>query len=264
VTTNINCTDCQDRLAEFALDELDARASEEVSAHLAGGCAECNRQLTELVESLALVAEAVPRVNAPASVGREVFARIAAERDGVRIAASEPSNSRQKAWLTLAASLAAATTGVAVWLNRPTPEPTTIVAGWAEVEQRILAAQQDPQPQPRLHLRFVSRETNVAPDVQVTGEVIEDQLAHQLHVYIQDLPPIAADREFRLWLVMSDGGYVPAGSIRADAAGNASALIDLPSAGGATIAIGLSDESVSAPQTPSPNLLQAPLDQATQ
>jgi hypothetical protein len=26
----------------------------------------------------------------------------------------------------------------------------------------------------------------------------------------------------------------------------------------------LSDESVSAPQTPSPNLLQAPLDQATQ
>jgi hypothetical protein len=262
VTANINCTDCQDRLAEFALDELDARASEEVSAHLAGGCAECNRQLAELVESLALVAEAVPRVNAPASVGREVFARIAAERDGVRTAASEASNSRQKAWLALAASLAAAVAGVAVWLNRPTP--TTVVAGWAQVEQRILAAQQDPQPQSRLQLRFVSRETNVAPDVQVTGEVIEDQLAHQLHVYIQDLPPLAADREFRLWLVMSDGGYVPAGSIRADAEGNASALIDLPSAGGATIAIGLSDESVSAPQTPSPNLLQAPLDQATQ
>lgn len=84
-------------------------------------------------------------------------------------------------------------------------------------------------------------------------------MAHQCHVFIQNLPLPAADREYRLWFALADGGYLSAGSVQPDADGNVNTLLELPTSGAAMIGFGVSSESASDPNKPSPDLLVAPL-----
>ena len=204
------------------------------------------------------MAQTVPQAAPHAQLERELFARVAAGQSQVPNVASVNRQVPLSSWIAGAAALAATLACVAFWLSRPSPQ-STVAGGWAELDRRILAAQQAQQPLPRAQLKFVSRQSDVTTDAPVFGHVVEDRLAHQCHVFIENLPPLAADREYRLWFALADGSYVPAGSVQPDGDGNVSALLELPTAGAATIALGVSSESVSDPDKPSPDLLLAPL-----
>jgi hypothetical protein len=246
-----DCNWCQARLDEFALDELAAGDRAQVAAHLESGCAQCNEQLAELVETFAALSRSLPQIELPARIERELMSRIAATRSELPVIDRAAPPPRSRKWLAAAAGLAASVAAAAYWINRTPPQPSFVV-GWAELEQRIRAAQQAQQLILGPQLRFVSRGDDLAPDTDVAGVVVEDRLAHQCHVYVHNLPPLASDQEYRLWFVVADNSYLPAGSVQLDADGNASALLELPEADVGTIAVAISAESKSVPRVEAP------------
>jgi len=106
-----------ERLEDYALSHLTPVERQEVEAHVRA-CASCTRDLREINEALALVADSAPAMEPPASLKGRVIAAVAAQ-------AQEPSHestvgprsvSRAWPWLTLAA--AAALIVLAAMLNQ--------------------------------------------------------------------------------------------------------------------------------------------------
>ena len=189
-----------------------------MAAHLESGCVRCNERLAELVETLAVVGRSLPQFEPPARIERELMSRIAVGNPEIQSVEHTDYRQTSRKWIAAAAALAASLVGIAFWINRTPPQPSFVV-GWAELEQRIRVAQQAQRLILGPQLKFVSRGDHSAPDAEVAGVVVEDRLAHQCHVFIQNLSPLAVDQEYRLWFVLADGNYLPAGSVQPDAGG---------------------------------------------
>jgi hypothetical protein len=247
VIDQTDCNWCQARLEEFTLDELDAGDRAQVTSHLENGCGQCNERLAELVEAFAAVGSSLPQYEPPARIERDLRIQIAAGHSATRSIERATRPSRSRKWVAAAAAVAATLAAAAFWINRMPPQPSFVV-GWAELEQRIRVAQQAQQLILGPQLKFVSRGDHSAPDAEVAGVVVEDRLAHQCHVFIQNLSPLAADQEYRLWFVLADDSYLPAGSVHPDADGSTSALLELPEAGIGATAVAISAESASVPK----------------
>ncbi len=260
---DISCEACQDRLDEFALDVLPVDVCAQVSAHLDGGCPDCNRRLAELLADLAQLPQSLPLAAPPPSVERELMRRITAERSQAPNAPPADAT-KSRRWLLAAASLAVAASlvGVALWLGRPAPAPSTIgpaPGDWAELERRILDAQESQQINSTPQLHFVSRGP-AAPAADVYGYVVQDRLTQQFHIYVFNLPQLADDRAYQFWFVTNDGQYLPENSVRPAADGSISLLVEQPSSATEVVAVAISNEPAEGSQSPSrDSLLEATL-----
>src|SRR5262245_19722805 len=195
----MKCVDCQDVLAEYALDSLGKREADQVAEHLAGGCTACRQYLDDVRAEWSALAVALPAANPPAHVKAELLARIHAEsappsiRRGYALS-PEPESfiiSRADAeieggwrWPAVLPYIAATLCGVALgfWFARGATMDSSLVdrynAQLLEAERTFGAPQ----------MRFASLHMSEnRPEVH--GYLIWDSVANQVHVYAFDLGP---------------------------------------------------------------------------
>jgi hypothetical protein len=79
--------------------------------------------------------------------------------------------------------------------------------------------------QSRLHFASL-RESG--PDPALRGYVVWDRQSRQIHFYAFDLPPLDADRVYRVWLAAEGRPPVASGTLLPDATRAGSMLIDVP------------------------------------
>jgi hypothetical protein len=227
----MNCTDCQERLDEYALSTLPGDEAAAVDAHLASGCRACRQELDEVQSALAAVALSLPPIELPAHVKHALMARVRSDETGVvpaSLASSLSSAPARESWLRsvapyLAAMLCAVAAGMFAVNGLVGPRDRQAAATRA-FEERLAAAQQTFQ-SPRV--RFASFDFSDAR-TGIAGYLVLDSLAKQVHFVAFDLGAPAAGREYRLWFVTRDEQWVPAGTLAVDDSGNSSAVVDLP------------------------------------
>lgn len=214
----MNCSQCQELLAEYAIDTLPAEVRAEVSQHLATGCAVCASALEQLTEGWAALPATLSPVTPPADLKQELLQRA---RDSKLSPAAEKlsdawsftpvgepesiqrlSGGNSKFWRTalfyVAASLLGAFCGY--YFSRDFSSQQT---------RQQLAAEYQQQTQ-RFEQTFGNNEVYLSAfeaaedQTTVQGHFIWDRTADQLHVYALDLGQKPDDTEFRVWLVSSE------------------------------------------------------------
>jgi hypothetical protein len=234
----MKCVDCQDLLAEYALDSLEPREAQQVAEHLAAGCAECRQQLDETREAWTAVAGSLPPTPPPPQLRADVLARVQAgsKRSGIRSSyglSPEPepemvSRFDQKSghgwrWQSLLPYVAATLCGVAMgflFARNSAIDSMLIDRYHAQLLQaeRTFGAPQ---------MRFAAlRRSDSRPDIR--GYLISDSVAGELHVYAFDLAPPPGGSVYRLWFVTDDESWVPVGDLAVGPDGVCSAVLTMP------------------------------------
>jgi len=241
-------------VAGHVLGALEGEDASRVAAHLAGGCAACERAVIDYQEALARAAAAV-REAPPARVRHALLRRVGeapARRSRLglglawaasvalaagigAVASASLVRARYEARLDqlageaagLRAELAAQVQTVSD-LRRKLDEQEktlTLVKAQAAEQERTLALLGDPE------TRLVSL-AGLAPRPQAQGRIIWNARAGGLLV-AADLPPPPAGKVYELWAI-AGGKPLPAGLFTVDAEGKASLAV-APLAGVATV-----------------------------
>jgi anti-sigma-K factor RskA len=230
-----------DRLEEllpaYALDALDGDDLHELEEHLAGGCAECERQLALWQGDLEALAATVTPV-APSEITRARILRLAGS------AAAAPGRPARAAagipwWLTLAAlvllgiavwgfagqarlrdevrRLAAARDGQAREVDRLSQEVTAARAQTVKAEQalQVLAA-------PGVQSVALA---GLGPSPGARGRAYVNPASRDALFYAFDLPALPSDKTYELWFIAA-GKPVAAGTFAVDPRGAASLRVD--------------------------------------
>jgi len=237
-------------VAGHVLGALEGEDASRFAAHLAGGCAACERAVIDYQEALARAAAAV-REAPPARVRHALLRRVG------EAPARRARVGRALAWtasMALAAGIAAVVSGSWVRarldqlagetaglraelaaqvqtvseLRRKLDEQEktlTLVKAQAAEQERTLALLGDPE------TRLVSL-AGLAPRPQAQGRIIWNARAGGLLV-AADLPPPPAGKVYELWAI-AGGKPLPAGLFTVDAEGKASLAV-APLAGVATV-----------------------------
>jgi anti-sigma-K factor RskA len=252
----ITCDDCQDRLEEFALDELEGDVRDQVARHLRGGCRACNAHLAQITAELATLAHALPVHAPPREIERDLFDRIAAQ-SRPRALEEAPVTLRQtpiskksltRSLVAAAAVLAACLAGIATWNAWQGRRTGLGLEEWAELRRRVDEADEAQRFGAVPELSFVSVR-GPAPEKPVQGYIVADHSARQWHVYVFNLPALPQDRTYQLWFATGDKP-VAAATAEADADGTLSTIIDLPSELPAITGLAISDEPQSGSTEP--------------
>jgi len=243
-------------VAGYVLGVLEGEDASRFAAHLAGGCAACERAVIDYQEALARAAAAV-REAPPARVRHALLQRVGeapARRSRVGQALAWAAS------VALAASIAAVVSGSWVRaryearldqlageaaglraalaaqvqtvsdLRRKLDEQEktlTLVKAQAAEQERTLALLGDPE------TRLVSL-AGLAPRPQAQGRIIWNARAGGLLV-AADLPPPPAGKVYELWAI-AGGKPLPAGLFTVDAEGKGSLAV-APLAGVATVEV---------------------------
>ncbi len=246
----ITCDDCQQRLEEFALDELTGDVREQVARHLDDGCRACNSQLAQITADLASLAYTLPAQAPPPQIERDLLRRIAAqsprrplaETHVVSVPRSRISRkSLSRGLIAAAAALAAGLGGIAAWNAWQGGSTGFGFDEWAELRRRVDEANEAQQFADVPQLNFVSLR-GPAPQQPVHGYVVTDHPMRQWHIYVFNLPALPEDRSYQLWFATADNRPVPAGMVKVDASGTISQVVDLPSDLPAITGLAISDE----------------------
>jgi hypothetical protein len=267
---SISCAECQSRLEEFALDELNGELRVRVEQHLIEGCSACNQHLADMLSEFAALAHSLPNERPPQHVERALRNRIAVQSlrrealagtdSHVSTAVSSP-KSLTRRLVSVAVALAATIIGIAIWANRHKDlnGTTTSADPWADVQRRVEQADASQHFSTIPRLRFASFGTH-SPKDAVEGYIVEDRLAKQWHVYVFHLPALPAGRGYQLWFDAGDSHFVRAGSAVANDDGTISCVVDLPKDVPAVRGLAISDEANADAEQPSrDNLVEAPL-----
>jgi hypothetical protein len=234
----MKCVDCQDVLAEYALDTLEPGESNQVTAHLADGCVECQRYLDDVRGSWAAMADTLQPARPPSQVASDLFARLRAESNapGVRIqhAFSSEAESvtlsrndgdmqRSPRWQLVWPYVAATLIGIAVgfWYARSSGVDAELAGRYREQLQE--AERTFGAPQMRFAALHVSENR---PEIR--GHLIWDGIAQQLHIYAFDMGTPPDGSGYRLSLVLEDGTWVRIGNLNVGPDGVCTAVFDLP------------------------------------
>jgi anti-sigma-K factor RskA len=234
----MKCADCQDVLAEYALDSLGPREAEQIAEHLAGGCADCQQQLDGVRAAWAALADTLPPVAPPPQLKADLLARLSAEpvpssdrpRHALRpeqepVTLSRDGQNIESAWRwqSTLPYIAATICGIALgfWFARGSAIDSELTDRYHA--QLLQAERTFGAPQMRfaaLHM------TENRPDVH--GYLIWDNVAGQVHVFAPDLGPPPEGSVYRLWLVADDDTWTPVGDLHVGPDGAGSAVIDVP------------------------------------
>jgi hypothetical protein len=234
----MKCVDCQDRLAEYALDSLEPREAQQVAEHLAAGCTVCQQHLDEVSAAWATLAGSLPPAAPPSQLKADVLARIrgaakpariplghglSPEPEPVLLSNSDRQIDRTWRWQSLLPYVAASLCGIALgfWYARSSGVDSTLVDRYHA--QLLQAERTFGAPQ----MRFAAlRQSDSRPDV--SGFLILDSVAGNLHVYAFDLAPPAEGSVYRLWFVADDQTWTLVGDLAVGPDGVCSAVLDMP------------------------------------
>lgn len=273
---HLTCDECQQRLEEFALDELSEAEGLLVRDHLTTGCYVCNLQLAQIVADWSVSPSLLPAELPPLRIERELMQSIAGKSPRPQMSSANPplpeadlkpiTRPSSRRLITAALAVAASLLGLAAWTSwhgGNGRNSTNDLAGeapyQAELQRRVEQADhsQHFSSIPQLKFAYVN---NPAPPKPVHGYIVADQIARQMHLYVFDLPALAEGRAYEVWLVAKDGQFISAGRLETDAEGTANKIIDLPSDAPQVTGIAISDEpTVGSPNPTGPNFVKADL-----
>ena len=239
-----------ERLDDYALSHLTPDEREDVEAHVRA-CAACTRDLQEINEALALVADSAPAMEPPASLKARVIAAVAAQpqEPSREPAFGGRSGSRRWKWLSLAA--AAALIVLAVMLN----QTETARRQLARDVQRSNAAADTL----RDRLQRFSGQTDLALSILTASDMREVSLAGRenavaaaaraywsptrgLLVVADRMPAPPPGRIYQVWVI--DGGQpVSAGLLGDQSSGRGMLIAPPPRPGtGSAVTVAVTDE----------------------
>jgi len=212
--------------AVHAVGALDGEDRARLEAHLAEGCAQCERVLRESEEALSRVALAVPREIPPAHVRQQLLARLDAT-------APRPLPQTRR-WLPRAAAIAAAmliAAGLGAGFMAAHYEKRLGVVVREATTMRERLAQQDQalREQVRLYADVaellrdpgtrVFAMQGTGPSPHAVGRVVWHETRGG-HVFVANLPAPPEGKTYELWTI-TGGAPRPAGLFAPDASGKA-------------------------------------------
>lgn len=229
----MNCHDTSPLLGDYVLGLLESQEREQVEQHLGTGCEACSRELVEINEALALLAEGEPLLAPTVELKRSLFDRIDAAQVTVEPSAQGESSSRSRSFLLpwIAAGLAAVAVGLGTyggWWN----DNGAGGSASAPNELAIKAWQQQ--------IEGTNREfgligtTLVSLPIQETKQgivshLLVDEVANQLHIWTR---PIDDEQGTPNWVwVLNAEGRVIGNAALADKGDRLGAVVSLDEIG---------------------------------
>lgn len=263
----MNCSQCQDLLVEYSLGELEPREADEVAAHLASGCTECERELVELQESLAMVGRSVNPVPVPPRVKQDLLARIRSERGRAeRVNAGHEGSADDAGPATLPFPVQPAQRRT--FLSRVLPFAAAILVGFTVgtlatkyfaagngADRESLLAEMIEEARQSLgspEVRFAALRSPQNAD-DVLGHLMWDTRGRSLHFFAFDVPPPAPGKALVVWFETSAGRMIRAGELELSDRGASSEVFAAPQGSDEITAIVVTEESndsVTSPQGP--------------
>ncbi|MEA2600896.1 MAG: hypothetical protein QOF89_1888 [Acidobacteriota bacterium] len=217
-------------LPAYALGALDGDDLRELEEHLAGGCAECRRQLDLWNRDLEALADSVTPVK-PSETTRTRILRV--------VAGAAPAPRRLPRWIPLAA---AALLAVAVWgvagqirlrgeLERLTGERDRLAMQVAALGREMSLARNDAR-QSRQALEVLANPgvqsvvlAGLGPTPKAAGHTYVNPRRGDALFYAFDLPALPQDKTYQLWFI-AGGKPVSAGTFAVDEHGTASVRVE--------------------------------------
>jgi len=194
--TFLNCDERKDLILLYAGDALDAPEQTELRAHLMSGCPQCSGSLAEAQAVLGLLPLALPAEAPPTSAGATLMSKIKTKGSG-----RSPTLRR----LAIAACVGALVSAAFFWMT--VKEDLRLINSSDVRPVSLLGA----APQPKAH-----------------GRIFWDLDRKTWHVYVFDLQPPPAGREYELWFITPDQRKIAAGSFKVNDKGKASFAIPVP------------------------------------
>jgi hypothetical protein len=233
----MKCADCQDVLAEFALDSLPPEESGRVAEHLAQGCTNCQQHLDDVRAAWAALVGTLPPAQPPAHIKADLLARVhddlapcsirrgialTPEPEPVTLSGADRKMQVGWRWQSMLPYIAATLCGIAAgyWFARGATFDSALIGRY---EAQLLQAERTfGAPQMRFAALHLSENL---PEIR--GYLIWDSVAAELHVYAFDLGAPPEGSVYRFWLV-TDSLWTPAGDLAVQPDGVCATVIKLP------------------------------------
>lgn len=208
----------------YALGVLEPEQAGEIETHLRDECPYCIEHVREAVQVTAALAGLATPQTPQKDLRKRVLAAVASAR-------------RSRIWTVAVAGLSAACIVLAICLG-------LIASRMRGMDDRLHALRSE-RDQLRLALEALSR-----PDTRTAGFGGASTLPHG-RVFVNpdglvfvgsQLPHLASDRTFELWLIPKTGAPQPAGLFRPNATGNSVHVSSVPVSVGQTAAVAVSVE----------------------
>lgn len=206
----MNCHDAQSRLGDYALGLLPPDEALRVKEHLDSGCFACRREIAELHEALFALVEDEPLVEPPARIKDSLLDRLEDAPTLPRPTDVLEAKNAPRAWLFLAAGIAALAVGVwAIQSEGPaTPAPGQLAReAWQdqiEGTNRELGLAMT---------NLVSMPLPPAADRRVLSYLLLDKASGELHVWVQPQQDSEAAIANWAWLLDADGNPLGSGEL---------------------------------------------------
>jgi len=232
MTAAPHSTRFEDLLPAYALGALDGDDLRELEEHLAGGCAECRRQLDLWNRDLEALADSVTPVE-PSETARARVLRMTAG-----VVNAVPAPRRLPRWLPLAA---AALLAVAVWgavgqvrlrgeVERLTAERDRLARQVTVLDREVILARAEAQ-RATQDLQVLAAPgvqsvilAGLGPAPQAAGHTYVNPRQRDALFYAFDLPALPRDKTYQLWYIA--GKPVSAGTFAVDERGMASVRVE--------------------------------------
>ena len=224
----MNCEELRDSFELYALGLLEEGPEKDsIREHLARGCTSCDANMKDALAVQALMLSQAPEVVPPARLKRRVMGAVGVQPMG---------------WTWFAAAGAAAMLLLALWFNLQSGERGQQLA---EMRQSLAVSEAE-----RVRLESVFRFLQEPETRQVNFGDAQAQpprgnvyLHPRLGVLLiaANLPPVAADKTYEMWLLPKSGAPRPAGLFQSTQAGTAfhtlPQTVDLADIGGIAVTV---------------------------
>ncbi len=193
----------------YALGALEIEAASEIDQHLADGCAYCTEQVGEAVYASAMLSSLAEPLSPPTEVRTRLLAGLRTQTVPVVLP------SRKPRWSVAIPALGAACLALlafSLWLGVETGQLRTDL-------NKVIGERNQLQSALEILSRSQTRTVQFGTSDAVAHGRIFVNKGGGFVVVASDLPPIASDQTFELWLVPPKGAPRPAGLARAGASG---------------------------------------------
>ncbi len=215
--------------ALYALGALDPITARRFEQYLSTGTEEDRENVLGMIETAALLPLALPVIDVPAHLRRDLLNSISPEKKAVvPFSRPLPQVSPARLWLPVAASVMLAfCTAILLWQNQRLSDRQTQIAAQLQLSRvQLAAARQQWETAMSPVTRVISLSGDAAP--QASAKLLWDTTQQQWIIYLSNLPALPADKDYQLWYLTSDQSKVSAAVFRPDAQGRGELKISLP------------------------------------